>query len=88
MSDVETSITPPDADEDEGGDSQSWRLGIHYIGVDEVSYDAAVQRFTPDQPHEFADAMLNAALALAQMRGSDFALAVMQKFAAYDGMNR
>lgn len=88
MSDVETTVTPPDLDEDDGGDSESWRLSVNFLGVDEVHYDAAVQRFTTEQPDEFADALLNVALALAQMRGPDFAWAVMQKFAAYDGMNR
>ena len=91
MSDVETTVTPPDIDEDgDGGDTPSVRLGAHLIEVDDVSYDAAVQFFGDDatDPARFADALLNIALALASMRGPDYAWAVMQRFAAYDGMTR
>lgn len=88
MSDVETSITPPEVDDDGDGDDNTWRLSVNYLGCDEVHYDAAVQRFSDDNPDDFADALLNVSLVLASMRGPDYAWAVMQKFAAYDGMSR
>lgn len=85
---VETEITPPEADEDGDGDDRSTRISCHVIGSDDVSYDAAVQLFADnaDDPTRLADALLNAALAVAALRGSDFSWAVMQRFAAYDGM--
>lgn len=85
---VETEITPPEVEEDGDGDDRSARIACHFIGSDDVSYDAAVQLFgdNADDPARFADALLNAALAVAALRGSDYSWAVIQRFAAYDGM--
>ncbi len=85
---VETEITPPDTEEDGEGDDRSTRITCHVIGSDEVSYDAAVQLFadSANDPKLFADGLLNVALAVAALRGSDYSWAVMARFAAYDGM--
>lgn len=86
---VETDVTPPDVNTDEDGDDlPSARLSVNYLAVDDVHYDAGVQLFgeSATDPERFADAMLGAALALAALCGSDHSWAVMQRFAAYDGM--
>ena len=90
MSHVDTEITPPDADEDGGGDLQSGRLSVSWMDIDDVAYDAAVQLFGSNaaDPQAFAEALLKAGLALAALRGPEHAWAVMQRFAAYDGMSR
>ncbi len=87
---IETDITPPDVAEDEGGDDRHARLGVHFIDINEVSYDAAVSLFLDNSQdaEQFADSLLNIALAIASMRGPEFNWAVMQRFAAYDGMSR
>lgn len=91
MSDVETEVHPPEpAQDDDGGDSTSGRLAVHWIAPDDASYDAAVQLFgdAADDPNLFADAVLRSALALASLVGPEHSWAVMQKLAAYDGMQR
>ncbi len=85
---VETDITPPDVEPDEDGEYTSSRLSLSLLDVDEVHYDTAVQFFGGLDPDRFAEAVLNMALALASMRGPDFSWAVMQRFAAYDGLTR
>ncbi len=87
---IEIDISPPDAQEDEDGDDRSSRLSVHFIDIDEVSYDAAVQLFgdSSQDPEQFAASLLNIALTIASMRGPEFSWAVMQRFAAYDGMSR
>ncbi len=85
---VETGITPPDVEADEDGDDNSSRISLSLLDVDDVHYDTAVQFFGQLEPDRFADALLNMALALASMRGPDFHWAVMQRFAAYDGLTR
>lgn len=85
---VETEITPPDIDEDDDGDMISGRLSLHWLDVGEADHNAAVQFFgdSATDPQKFADALLQASLALASLVGSDHSWAVMQRFAAYDGM--
>lgn len=85
---VETEITPPETDEDGDGDGRSTRIACHVVGPDDVMYEASVQLLAgnADNAKEFADGLLNAALAVAALRGSDYAWAVIQRFAAYDGM--
>lgn len=87
--DVETAIHPPEPEEDEGS-SPSGRLSVHWIGTDDTSYDAGVQLFdtAATDPSQFADAVLRAALALSALVGPDHSWAVMQRLAAYDGMQR
>jgi hypothetical protein len=85
---VETDITPPDVEPDDDGDERSSRLSLSLLDVDDVHYDTAVQFFGHLEPDRFAEALLNMALALASMRGPDFQWAVMQRFAAYDGLGR
>lgn len=90
MSDVETHVQPPECDHDHEGGGVSSRLTVGLIAADDVSYDAAVQLFDNDatDPDRFADALLRAALALAQLAGPDHAWAAMQRFAGYDGSPR
>lgn len=87
MSDVETSVRPPESDSDEGGSDQSSRLTVSLIRVDDVNLDAAVQLFGDDaaDPEKLAEGILNAALALAQLAGPDVAWATMHRFASYEG---
>lgn len=88
MSNVDTEITPPEADGDGGEDWKTARLSVHLHDVNDVSYEASVQLFGPNatDPQEFADALLKAVLALASLRGPEHAWAVMQRFTTYDGM--
>lgn len=85
---VETEITPPDTDEDDGGHLPSARLSVNFLDVDGVHHDAGVQFFGEDttDPEKFAEALLRTALAVASLRGSDYSWAAFQRFAAYDGM--
>jgi hypothetical protein len=89
---IDTAITPPDVidGDDDGTDLPSARIGCHVITCDDISYDAGVQLFgeKADDPSECADALLRTALALAALRGPEFAWAAMQRFTAYDGMPR
>jgi hypothetical protein len=85
---VETDITPPDVEPDEDGDDKSSRLSLSLLDLDDVHYDTGVQFFGDLEPDRFAEALLNMALALASMRGPDYSWAVMQRFAAYDGLTR
>lgn len=86
---IDTAIIPPDVvDDDTDQDEGSTRIGCHVITTDDVSYDAGVQLFgeRAEDPGEFANALLAAALALAAMLGPEFAWAAMQRFATYDGV--
>lgn len=92
MNDVETHVEPPacDHDHEHGGGGVSSRLTVGLIAADDVSYDASVQLFddAAADPEAFADALLRAALAVAQLAGTDYAWAVVQRFAGYDGSGR
>jgi hypothetical protein len=88
MNDVETEIEPPPPIEDGDEGSISGRLAVHWIAPDDASYDAAVQLFgdAANDPRLFADAVLRSALALASLVGPEHSWAVMERLAAYDGM--
>ncbi len=85
---VETEITPPEPDIDEDGDTPSGRLSVSWSDVDDAYYDAAVQLFgdPASDPERFADALLDAVLALASLRGSAYSWAVVQSLSRYDGL--
>lgn len=85
--DVETTVSPPEPAEDEGGDIQSARLSVSLLRVDDVHLDAALQLFGEDaeDADRIAEALLAAALALGALAGPGVAWAVAQRFAAYDG---
>jgi hypothetical protein len=85
--DVETYIAPPEPDEDEGGGSDSTRLTVHFMAVDDHHYDAAVQLFGTDcsDPEKIAEGLLRTALAVAHLIGPDVAWAAMRRFTSYDG---
>lgn len=82
---VETEVTPPQVGA--GGDDElrGTRLSVSLLEVDDVHYDAAVQFFGDDamDPARFAEALLGCALALASLRGTDYAWAAMRRFTAY-----
>lgn len=86
---VETRTTPPEPELDEDGDdTPTGRLSVSWTGVDDAHYDAAVQLFgdPASDPDRFAAALLDAALALASLRGSAYSWAVMQTLSGYDGL--
>lgn len=85
--DIETEITPPEVDEDDGDDIQSARLNVGWISTDDVHYGADTQFFGDDceDPAKFADALLRTALALANLLGPDHAWEAMRRFTTYDG---
>jgi hypothetical protein len=85
---VETHTSPPEPDvDDDGDDTPTARLGVHFGRVDGTHMDAAVQLFgdAATDPEQFADAVLSAALALAQLVGPDHGWATVRRLAAYDG---
>jgi hypothetical protein len=84
VSDVETDITPPDID-DGDGDEPSARLSIWFMDVDNIHRDAAMQFLNGCTPEEFADAVLAVALAVAHLRGPDYAWALTSRLASFGG---
>lgn len=85
---VETYTQPPEPEiEEEGDDLPASRLGVHFLRVDDTHLDASVQLFGDDaeDPQKFAEALLSATLALAQLAGPDHWWATLQRLAAYDG---
>lgn len=87
MAEIETQVSPPEPDQSEEGFEPSARLSVSFLSVGDVHHDASLQLFGADceDPDKLANALLGAALALAHLRGPDFAWAVMRRFAAYDG---
>lgn len=87
MSDVQTWTEPPEPAQDDEGDTSSARLTIHWIAVDDRSHEAAVQLFgeQANDPEQFAEALLRAAIGLGALIGPAHHWAVTQRLAAYDG---
>lgn len=85
--DVETEVHPPQPDQDGDEHLPSARLSVSVVHVDDAHYDAAVQLFGDEanDPTRFAAALLQAALALGALLGSDYHWAVMHSLVAYDG---
>jgi hypothetical protein len=85
VSDIETEIVPPDVDGEGDGDEPSARLSVWFLDVDNIHRDAAMQFVNGCTPEQFADAVLNVCLALAHLRGPEYAWALTARLADYDG---
>lgn len=79
--DVETEIAPPEATEDEDGDSRCVRVQTSLLDVGDTHYDAGVQLFGDDcdDPDRIAEALLRVTLALGGLYGPDVSWALQQR---------
>ena len=84
---VETTLTPPPAADEEEGDDRSARIYVGLIRPDEAQFDAGVQLFgsNAEDPAKIADAVLGAALSMASLAGPEVSWAVVQRLARYQG---
>jgi hypothetical protein len=91
VSDDTTTTDPTPPDVDTGGDEDdgnSWScIEVSVIRPDGNRHETTAYLYDADarDPERFAAELLNTALAAAQMRGSDYAWAVMRHFSAYRG---
>ena len=85
MPEIETQVIPPDTACDGGDEVPSAQVSVSWLDTHDVYRHAAVTLpgESAEDPEKFAESLLSAALALANLCGPDAAWATMQRFRAY-----